>query len=137
LDSAQYAAGNDAEAEESDTSYAIDAFRTRLPAVFHLGLAYQLTPKLLLLLDLEQATANKMGYSDQGQLAIGAEYSPVPFLPLRGGMSFGGKWGYKFGLGFGLHFGVFHFDVAYCMHRALWPTVSRGISTALNLKFLI
>lgn len=137
LDSSQYAEGEDAEAEKTDTTYAIDAFRTRLPVVLHLGLAYQMTPKLLLSLDLEQATLNKMGYSNQGLLAIGAEYSPVPFLPLRGGMSFGGKWGYKFGLGFGLHFGVFHFDIAYSMHRALWPTVSRGISTALNLKFLI
>jgi hypothetical protein len=137
LDSVQYVDGEDAEAETMDTTYAIDAFRTRLPVVFHLGLAYQLTPKILLLLDLEQAAENNMGYSDQGMLAIGAEYSPVAFLPLRGGMSFGGKWGYKFGMGFGLHFGVFHFDIAYSMHRALWPTASRGISTALNLKFLI
>jgi hypothetical protein len=120
-----------------DTTYTIDQFRTSLPTVFHIGFAYQLSPKVLLSLDLEQASHNKMGYSDQGLLAIGAQYSPVSFLPLRGGMSFGGKWGYKFGLGFGLHFGVFHFDIAYSMHRALWPTVSRGFSTAVNLKFLI
>lgn len=137
LDSVQYVEGDDAKTESLDTTYAIGAFRTGLPMVWHLGLAYQWTPNLLLLLDLEQATENKMGFSDQGMLAIGAEYSVLSFLPLRGGIGFGGKWGYQFGLGLGLHFGVFHFDIAYSMHRALWPTVSRGISTALNLKFLI
>jgi hypothetical protein len=137
LDSSQYAQKDDADTEATDTTYAIDQFRTSLPTVFHIGFAYQLSPKLLLSLDLEQASHNKLGYSDQGLLAIGAQYSPLSFLPLRGGMSFGGKWGYKFGLGFGLHFGVFHFDIAYSMHRALWPTVSRGFSTAVNLKFLI
>jgi len=120
-----------------DTSYSIGSFRTSLPVLMHMGVAYQLKENLLLSLDLEQAFANRMGYSDQARMAVGTEYRPLGFLPLRAGLSFGGKWGgYSVGLGFGLHSYVVEFDFAYLMQHALWPTYADGVSTALNLKFL-
>ncbi len=123
--------------ERTDTTYAIKAFSTSLPVVMHLGLAYQLKENLLLSLDLEQAFENRMGYSDQAKLAVGSEYRPLGWLPLRAGLSFGGKWGgYSVGLGFGLHAYVFEFDLAYLMQHALWPTYSNGASLAINMKFL-
>jgi hypothetical protein len=103
----------------------------------HLGVAYQLKENLLLSLDLEQAFENRMGYSDQAKLAVGSEYCPLGWLPLRAGLSFGGKWGgYSLGLGFGLHSYVFEFDLAYLMPHALWPTYADGASLAMNMKFL-
>ena len=128
---------DDIESNSSDTTYAIDPFSTRLPFDFHLGVSYLLSEQVLLSLDLEQAFTKRLGYSDQGQLALGVQYSPITSIPLRAGMSFGGKWGYKLGLGFGLHFGFFNLDLAYSMHRALWPAYSKGISIAANIKFLI
>ena len=117
-------------------TYAIDAYQTRIPVVFHLGVAYDLRENVTLGLDLEQAFQRKMGYSDRGQLAIGVEYKPIGFLPLRAGMSFGGKWKYLFGMGFGLHLGFFQFDMGYAIHQGLWPTVSTGFSTAANIKIV-
>jgi hypothetical protein len=120
----------------SDTSFAIDNFSSSLPTIMRLGIAWQMRPELLISLDLEQAFAERYGYSRQGLLAIGTEYRPVSVLPLRAGMSFGGKWGYALGLGFGLHFGFFQFDLGTALHRIPWPTASRGLSLATNIKFV-
>jgi long-subunit fatty acid transport protein len=102
-------------------------FKTSLPVVFHMGLAYDFLENLIFTLDLEQAFENKAGYSDRGQIAFGAQYKPLSILPLRAGMSFGGKYKYLFGVGFGVHAGFFNFDIAYAMHQGLWPT---------NIKFV-
>ncbi len=128
------------ETEELDDIFRTDtlstaSFRTNLPVVLHIGLAYDFFENLTFALDLEQSFKEKMGYSDRGQLAIGVQYTPVKIVPLRAGMSFGGKWKYKMGLGFGLHLGFFHLDLAYAMHKALWPTKASGFSTAANIKF--
>jgi hypothetical protein len=137
LDSFRLDDTDDEEIETIDTSYAIKGFSTRLPVVMHVGVAYQLREDLLLSLDLEQAFANRMGYSDQAQLAVGTEYRPLGWLPLRAGLGFGGKLGgYSLGLGFGLHAYVFEFDLAYMMQHGLWPTYSDGASLAMSMKFL-
>jgi hypothetical protein len=121
----------------TDSVYTIGSFYTRLPVVMHLGTAYRFDEHWLVSLDIEQAFERRMGYSDQAKLAIGAEFTPAKVIPLRAGMSFGGKCGgYSVGVGFGLHFYVFEFDFAYAMQHGLWPTYSRGASTALSFKFL-
>jgi hypothetical protein len=120
----------------STTTYSIEEFKTRIPLVFHFGIAYDVRDNIKLALDLEQAFEDKLGYSDKAQLAIGVEYTPTRFVPLRMGMSFGGKWKYLLGLGLGIHVGFFNLDLAYAMHQAMWPTVSTGYSAAANLKFV-
>jgi hypothetical protein len=120
----------------TDTSFSIDHFSSSLPTVLHLGIAWQMRPALLLSLDLEQAFSEGYGYSRQGLLAIGTEYRPLKALPLRGGMSFGGRWGYALGLGFGLHVGFFQFDLGTSLHRIPWPTASYGIALATNFKLV-
>lgn len=119
-----------------DTSYSVNGYSSSLPTVLHLGVAWQMRPNLLLSMDLEQAFSERYGYSKQGLLAIGAEYRPWNILPLRGGMSFGGRWGYALGLGFGLHAGFFQFDLGTSLHRIPWPTASYGIALATNFKFV-
>lgn len=118
------------------TSQPTEEFRTSLPVVFHFGVAYDLKDNLTLALDLEQAFENKLGYSDKAKIALGVEYSPTPIVPLRAGMSIGGKWKYLFGLGAGLHISFFHLDLAYAMHQAMWPTKTTGYSAAANIKFV-
>jgi len=118
------------------STYSIEEFKTSLPLVFHFGIAHNLRDNLTLALDLEQAFEDKLGYSDKAQIAVGVEYVPTPIVPLRAGMSFGGKYKYLFGLGMGLHLGFFHLDLAYAMHQAMWPTKSTGYSAAANVKFV-
>jgi hypothetical protein len=112
----------------------IGEFRTRLPVIFHLGVGYNLLENLTLALDLEQAFEDQLGYSDKAMLAVGAEYKPIGMIPLRAGMSFGGKWKYRFGVGVGFHLSFFHLDLAYAMHQGMWPTKTTGFSTAANIK---
>jgi hypothetical protein len=118
------------------STYAIEEFKTRIPLVFHFGIAYNLKENLTLALDLDQAFEDKLGYSDKAQIAVGVEYFPTSIVPLRAGMSIGGKYKYLFGLGTGLHIGFFHLDLAYAMHQAMWPTKSTGYSAAANIKFV-
>jgi hypothetical protein len=51
----------------STSTYSIEEFRTRIPLVFHFGVAYDLKDNLTLALDLEQAFEDKLGYSDKAQ----------------------------------------------------------------------
>ena len=120
----------------STSTYAIEEFQTRVPLVFHFGIAYDVRENLKVALDVEQAFESKLGYSDKAQLAIGVQYKPTRFVPLRMGMSFGGKWKYMLGLGLGIHVGFVNLDIAYAMHQAAWPTKSTGYSAAANLKFV-
>jgi len=114
----------------------IDPYTTSLPLVFHAGAAYQFLDNLIFALDIEQAFEKRMGYSDRALLALGVQYSPADIVPIRAGMSFGGIWDFRFGLGCGLHLGFFHLDLAYAMHKGLWPTTATGISAAANIKLV-
>jgi hypothetical protein len=120
---------------ETDTSYAIDGFRTDIPIVFQAGVSYQALRNLLVTMELEQAFKKAAGYSDQGRVALGLEYIPFAVLPLRTGFSYGGNWGFTWGLGFGLHFPVLQFDFGYAMYNAILPAYSSGVSAAANIKF--
>jgi hypothetical protein len=125
------------EVVQDDSIFDIDPFSTRLPVVLHMAAAYELKDYLTLALDLEQAFSKGMGYSDQAKLAIGAEYRPTEIVPIRAGMTFGGKWGYALGVGIGFHMKALQFDFAYNMHRALLPGFSKGMSAGFNIKIVI
>jgi long-subunit fatty acid transport protein len=99
----------------STTTYEIEEFTTRLPLVFHFGVAYDVRENLKVALDLEQAFEDKLGYSDKAQIALGVEYKPTRTVPLRMGMSIGGKYKYLFGIGMGIHVGFVNLDLAYAM----------------------
>jgi len=126
----------DIKTTNEDTVYSADEFHRHIPIVFHLGAAYQFNEKLLFSADVEQAFGKTMGYSDQAALSLGAQFTPIELIPLRAGFTLGGKWGFLFGLGFGIRTGVFQFDLAYSMHRALWPTLSKGNSFAIGTKLV-
>jgi len=136
IDSGDLSHPDKIETVENDTTYKIDAFSKNLPVLFHFGASYKYGDNWIFSADLEQAYAKSMGYSDQGSLSVGAQYSPIPLLPIRSGITIGGKWGFLFGLGFGIHTGTFHFDLGYSMHRAMWPTLSTGTSLAMSTKLM-
>jgi hypothetical protein len=137
IDSAKYISDFEIDPVQTDTSFAIDGFNTRLPVVLHMGVAYEIRKNVTLALDLEQAFSSGMGYSNQAKISVGTEYRPVEVIPLRAGLTFGGKWGYAMGLGFGFHMKALMFDFAYNMHRALWPGYAKGMSGAINIKIAI
>ena len=70
-------------------------------------------------------------------LSLGAEYRPVEIVPLRAGMTFGGKWGYMMGLGMGFHFKALQFNLGYASHRSVWPGSTKGFSLGFDIKICI
>ena len=55
IDSAKYVDDFEIDPVQSDTSFEIDGFSTRMPVVFHLGAAYELRKDVTVALDVEQA----------------------------------------------------------------------------------
>ena len=137
IDSSDLGKPEDLTTTEMDTIYSINNFTRTMPLVIHVATAYAWGKNWIFSADIEQAFGNEMGYSDKTMFSAGAQFNPIGILPLRAGMTLGGKWGFLFGMGFGIRAGIFQMDLSYSMHRALWPTLSRGNSFAISTKLVL
>ncbi|KAA3614100.1 MAG: hypothetical protein D8M58_18065 [Calditrichaeota bacterium] len=120
---------------ETDTTRDVGSFSTSLPVNLIFGAHYQLIDELDLTAQWKQGLSKDFGNVFTPQLGVGAEYRPIPWLPLRSGLTVGGRDGFLFALGGGLDFDVFEFNLAYAMREALWPTYSNGAYFAFDFKF--
>ena len=137
IDSGDIANPEEIKTTDQDTVFSIDEFTRTMPLLIHVGAAYAWGKNWIFSADIEQAFGNEMGYSDRTMFSAGAQFNPIKILPLRAGMTVGGKWGFLFGMGFGIRAGIFQMDLSYSMHRALWPTLSRGNSFAISTKLVL
>ena len=137
IDSGDIANPEEIKTTDQDTVFSIDEFSRTMPLVIHAGAAYAWGKNWIFSADVEQAFGNEMGYSDRTMFSAGAQFNPIKILPLRAGMTVGGKWGFLFGMGFGIRAGIFQMDLSYSMHRAMWPTLSRGNSFAISTKLVL
>jgi len=137
IDSGDLAKPEDFTTTEQDTIHSINSFTRTMPLVIHAAASYAWGKNWIFNADLEQACGNEMGYTDKTMFSAGAQFNPIGFLPLRAGMTVGGKWGFLFGLGFGIRAGILQMDLSYSMHRAMWPTLSRGNSFAISTKIAL
>lgn len=118
----------------TDTSYAIEPFSTRLPAVLDVGVAYRANSDFLVTAEWEQGLSESMAGSKRARLAVGVEYSKIPLLPLRAGISFSGRIGTSYALGFGLDLKNWILDLAYMGHGSILPGSARGITLGLTTR---
>lgn len=125
-------AASDSLITSSDTTLAADPFSSDLPSTMRLGLAKEFK-KFLFSFDWEQALEARPGTGVNPRLAGGLEYKPLKFLPLRAGMSTGGRQGSLYSFGFGLHFGPYHFDIAVANSGSPLPTHTKGARLALGM----
>ena len=137
IDSGDLGNPEDFTTTEQDTIYSINSFTRTMPLVIHAAASYAWGKNWIFSADLEQACGNEMGYTDKTMFSTGAQFNPIGILPLRAGMTIGGKWGFLFGLGFGIRAGILQMDLSYSMHRAMWPTLSRGNSFAISTKIAL
>ncbi len=121
-------------AVDQDTTTDIASFSTKLPAIMRIGVAYRFFSKLLLTADYRQGLNKAFGNPRTPRVGVGAEYTPLDWLPVRGGFALGGNESFLIAMGFGLHFRFFDFDYSIAMKNALWPTHSEGVFTALSFK---
>jgi len=121
---------------ETDTTKSTKAFSTRLPANLYIGAHYQLLENLALTAQYKQGLSESFGNTFTPQIGVGAEYRPVPIVPLRMGMTVGGRNTFLLGLGTGLDLGGFQFNLSVAMREGLWPTHSNGVFFAWDFKIL-
>jgi len=120
---------------ETDTTKATGSFSTPLPVNLLIGAHYQLLKNLALTAQWKQGLSKDFGNVFTPQVGVGAEFRPIPWLPLRSGLTVGGRDGFLFALGGGIDVNVFEFNLAYAMREALWPTYSNGAYFAFDFKF--
>lgn len=119
-----------------DTTMSIGSFRTPLPKSMLIGAKYNFRPDLVFTMDWHQGFDSNFGNSTTPRIGFGTQYVPLNWLAVRGGLSIGGKEGFLLGMGAGLQFTNFQFDLSYALNKGLWPTYSRGIMTAMAIKFM-
>ncbi|MCB0282749.1 MAG: hypothetical protein H6627_09080 [Calditrichae bacterium] len=119
---------------ETDTTIEKSSFSTTLPANLYIAASYQILNNLTLTAQWRQGLTEDFGNSVIPEISAGAEYKVLSWLPLRGGISVGGRNQFLLGLGTGLDFEGFKFNISYAMREALWPTYSNGIYTAIDFR---
>jgi len=112
----------------------IDPFTTRIPTLMHVGVAYQ-GKRLLWAFDVKHGFKEGMGISRKLRASLGAEYEPLGWLDVRGGISIGGNEGVTVANGVGFNLGAYHLDLGIAMQKGLWPTRSKGINLAISNGF--
>lgn len=118
----------------SDSSFAIPAFNTRLPAILRLGIL-RAFGRLLIAFEWEQGFENSALASKKSLFACGAEYRPLRFFHLRAGTSLGGKFGWANSLGFGFVFGTIRWDFAARSFNGFFTPSAHGIGIGTSLIF--
>lgn len=111
-------------------------FTTSLPAMFRLGAAVELhklsffksfmVGEMIVAADYNQGLTDAAGTFREARFSLGMEWRPLPFLPLRTGVSFGGADHYNWAFGFGFHLGAFDIDLA--SENVSWLFSARGAS---------
>jgi len=108
------------------------AFSASPPRQLRLGASYQEGP-MLVSVELQQGFSDGAMISKTPRFAMGTEYSPLPWLPLRAGVSMGGRWGFSTAFGLGIRPGGFVLDLAVLNRGGLTPGSSKGLSVAFEL----
>jgi hypothetical protein len=111
----------------------LEAFSTRLPAVLHLGAAYNWGGRIYVAADLVQGSQNRLGISTTPELRVGVEGRFAKAVLPRLGVSLGGNRGLSSTMGVGFRTGAFHLNMA----AGTWSGVSfangKGIGLALGM----
>jgi hypothetical protein len=119
---------------DTDTSYAIGDFSTSLPKVLDLSAAYQWLPFLMVTAEYEQGLSTSMAGTKKARFALGAEYTRLPILPLRTGISLGGRFGTSLAFGFGINVKNWILDIAYIGYGGIFPGSLKGMTLAATTR---
>jgi hypothetical protein len=120
----------------SDSTYALEDFRTTLPSILRIG-AVRPIGKFMLAAEWEQGFRKTALSSTTPRIAIGGEYKPLKFLRLRLGSAVGGGSGFILSYGLGFVFGPVRWDFAGRSIRGV--PIGRykglGFATSISLRY--
>ncbi len=113
---------------------AINPFSTPLPSTLSLGVSLRLWSPLKIALEYRQGLDTYFGNSKRAQFGAAVLYKPFGWLPLRSGVSVGGRAGFQWGVGMGLHFGPIALDMSYALQGAVRPMEATGVYSGISLR---
>ena len=116
-----------------DQERALSSFSTSLPTTLRLGLSRQ-TDRSLLALDWEQGLNSSPGSTTRPRISVGGEVLAASWLPVRAGLSLGGRNRTTFTFGFGLGRRRISFDWALRIRKGVIPNAASGVGMATELK---
>jgi hypothetical protein len=117
-----------------DTTYEIGKFGTGLPRNATFGIAYQYQPNLIFTGSYRQGFNKELGNTIVPRFAVGTEYYPVPYLPLRAGVAIGGDSGFSLGLGIGVDAKYWQLNIGYLNHNFRWFRGARSVDLAVTTQ---
>ena len=118
----------------TDTTIYGGSFKSKLPSKMILASTWKGGERLTLGLSWEQGFRNGPAVSKTPYLALGGEYYPTRWLPLRAGLGLGGYLGVFGSLGFGLNFSGFSLDFALANRGVFKP---KGVAFALTMDLFM
>lgn len=114
----------------TDTTIYGGSFKSKLPAKMILATAWKYADRVRLGLSWEQGFRKGPAVSKTLYLALGGEYYPTRWLPLRAGLGLGGYLGVFGSFGFGIEFPGFSLDFALA-NRGVFR--AKGVAFALTM----
>jgi hypothetical protein len=124
-------AGDDNLMTSDDSTYAIESFSTRLPAVLRLGASRQ-TGQMTWMGQWEQGLNQVAGGTTSPRISGGLEWWATGTFPLRAGLAAGGGGDIGASGGSGVHAGVFYFDIGFGLASGPVWGQAKGFELALN-----
>ena len=122
--------------ESQEVTESIAAFSDGLPTHLRLG-AGLTTGNTRYAVEGSVWTADRFAASTTPAIAAAVEHKVGRTLPLRLGMSVGGRSKFAIGCGSGLHFGSFVWDFGIRFDRAIWIGSGSGLSVATAFDLAI
>lgn len=121
--------------EGLDTRDSLTNFTTNMPTKYRVGLAFEPSEKFLLEFNWIKGDNNLPGNSTANIFALGTEYYPLVYLPLRTGISIGGPGDYFISFGTGLKLKYFVMDLG--VNGINQIIQSKRLSFALSAKLIL
>ena len=121
---------------DTDTTYAIDSYETKLPKVMRIG-ASNSWRSLRYAIDIEKGFDDLPGSADKMGLNLGAEWKLTGWFRPRVGMGFGGKYSGHSSFGLGMHVGPLYLDFAVENRGRVMPGDTKGLAAGFGLTMRI
>ncbi|MCG8608620.1 DUF5723 family protein, partial [bacterium] len=117
---------------DSDETVDIEPFTSSLPSELRIGIA-RTTRRFTFAADLRQGLQRIAGVSTTPEISFGTELRLIGLLPLRGGLSVGGKRGLSSSAGFGFDLSFLTLDFAVASKGGI--VAGKGVGVAFGMMF--
>lgn len=113
----------------------IGSFSTTIPQEMRIGAVYR-ARMYVIAMDYIQGFRRGPGVTTTPKLACGIEYKPLFWLPLRTGLSIGGREIFTLALGIGFKMGRVRLDLAATNQGSIIPASRQGTTLAFGIRLI-